>query len=118
MKAKKIRLTSHVAVVALALLALTACDPFAKEKAEQAEKTRIECLDKLCYGDIIPKFDSTKDSILKLNGQWYVGPKEYFSSGINGAYFFGGKVSHAHRRCRYQRICKPCSMTEKATPFR
>lgn len=88
MNAKKLRSNSRFAVVALALLALAACDPFAKEKAEQAEKTRIECLEKICYGDVIPKFDSTKDAILKLNGQWYVGPKEYFSSGINGASFF------------------------------
>ena len=61
------------------LLGLTACDPFEKQRAEQAEKTRIECLDKLCYGDVLPvKIPNT--AIFKLNGQWYVGPNEYYTS--------------------------------------
>lgn len=81
MNAKQIQLMSRCAVTALTLLALTACDPFAKEKAEHAEKTRIECLDKICYGDVAPKFDHLNEALLKLNGQWYLGPKEYFSTG-------------------------------------
>lgn len=81
MNAKQIQLMSRCAVTALTLLALTACDPFAKEKAEHAERTRIECLDKICYGDVAPKFDHLNEALLKLNGQWYLGPKEYFSTG-------------------------------------
>ncbi len=80
MKATEIRWKPHFAAALVALLALTACEPFAKEKSEQAEKTRIECLDKICPGDVEPKRDHMKDAVLKLNGQWYVGPKEYFSS--------------------------------------
>ena len=61
---------------------LTACGPSEKQLAERAEAIRIDCLDKICpgNGDVIPKIDSTKDAILKLNGQWYAGPKEYFTS--------------------------------------
>ena len=58
-----------------------------KQLAEQAEKTRMECLDKLCPGDVEPKRDMAAAVALKLNGQWYLGPKEYFSTGIHGASF-------------------------------
>ena len=66
---------------------LTACGPNEKEQAIQAEKTRIECLDKFCEGDVDPRRDY-KDELLKLNGQWYVGPKTYFSMSNGGAVFY------------------------------
>lgn len=90
----------RLAGTALSLVVLTACDPFAKEKAEQAEKTRIDCLDKICYGDVAPKFDHMNEAPLKLNGQWYVGPKEYFtSSGARGFEWWEHKpISAAMKR--------------------
>jgi hypothetical protein len=36
------------------LVAIAGCDPFEKGRKEQAEKTRIECLDKVCEGDSPP----------------------------------------------------------------
>ena len=68
-------------------LVLCACGPSDKQRAEQAEKTRIECLDKFCPGDVEPKHDMATEVALKVNGQWYIGPKEYFS-GRNGAVFY------------------------------
>lgn len=65
---------------------LTACGPNEKQLAEQAEKKRVECLDKICEGDSLPTRKSG-ETILKLNGDWYLGPQEYFSAGINGASF-------------------------------
>src|SRR5882724_5169204 len=57
---------------------LTACSPSDKQKAEWAEKTRVDCLDKFCEGDVAPtKFDPTKETSIKLNGQWYFLPKQY-----------------------------------------
>lgn len=73
---------------ALGLMCLSACDPFEKQRAAGAEEQRVQCLDKSCYGDVTPKFDHMKETLLKLNGQWYVGPKEYFSSGRNGGGFY------------------------------
>lgn len=66
---------------------LTACGPSEEKKAQFAEKKRIDCLDKFCEGDALPKYDSQKEVPLKFAGQWFIGPKEYFSSGINGASF-------------------------------
>jgi hypothetical protein len=73
---------------------LTACGPSEKQLAAGAEATRVDCLDKICpgNGDVTPKIDSTKDAILKLNGQWYVGPKEYFASGEGAAFYWPSKT--------------------------
>ena len=81
MKTKRTSLTRWPVTALLVLLSLSACGPSDKQRAAGAEEQRVQCLDKLCYGDVIPKFDSTKDAIMKVNGQWYVGPKEYFSTG-------------------------------------
>ena len=77
-KAIQIEWMPRVASAAFCFLAMTGCGPSDKQRAAGAEEQRVQCLDKLCYGDVIPKFDSSKDEILKLNEQWYVGPKEYF----------------------------------------
>ena len=70
------------------LTVLTACGPTDKQQKELAEKLRLECLDKICEGDVEPKRDMTAEVALKLNGQWYVGPKYYFSTGMNGVAFY------------------------------
>ena len=88
MKSAQIQWMPGIASAVLCLLAMTGCGPSKKQLAARAEATRIDCLDKICYGDVAPKVDNMKEETLKFNGQWYVGPKEYFSRGINGAYFF------------------------------
>lgn len=59
--------------------ALVGCGPSEQEKAEFAEKKRIECLDKQCPGDVVPLHDYKKEAAFKVNGQWYLGPKAYFN---------------------------------------
>lgn len=71
----------------LGVLGMAACGPSEKQRAEQAEKKRIECLDKFCPGDVEPKRDMATEVALKVNGQWYIGPKEYFSNGHGRAEF-------------------------------
>jgi hypothetical protein len=71
----------------IALTLLAACGPSEKQKAVLAEKKRVECLDKLCDGDVPPKYDPLQDTTLKLNGKWFIGPREYFSNELNGASF-------------------------------
>lgn len=73
--------------VAMSVL-VTACGPTEQQKAKLAEKKQIECLDKFCQGDVEPEHDRLREEAIKLNGQWFVGPKEYFSSGSNGAVFY------------------------------
>jgi hypothetical protein len=74
------QLLQRMALALLTAVTMTACGPSDKQRAAGAEEQRVQCLDKLCYGDVVPTFDSSKDAILKVNGQWYVGPKEYFTS--------------------------------------
>ena len=71
----------------ITLLLLTACVQSEQEKAKWAEEKRIHCLNHLCEGDILPKSDTMNDEILKVNGMWFIGPREYFSGGMNGAHF-------------------------------
>lgn len=72
---------------ACALLLATGCEQSAQEKAKWAEEKRIDCLNKVCEGDKPPQPNTAESTVLKLNGEWFVGPAEYFSSGINGASF-------------------------------
>ncbi|RYE43829.1 MAG: hypothetical protein EOP24_26660 [Hyphomicrobiales bacterium] len=76
-----------LACLALCTTFLTACGPSEQRKAEMAEKKRIECVDKICEGDVAPKRATTED-VIKLNGAWYIGPQKYFSSGSNGGGFY------------------------------
>lgn len=61
----------------IAALLLVACGPTEQQKAQLAEQRRIECLDKLCEGYGPPKHDLLKEVSFKLNGQWFIGPREY-----------------------------------------
>ena len=42
-------------------------------------------------GMLRPKVDDTKDELLKLNGQWYISPKKYFSSVRSSGFYWPGK---------------------------
>lgn len=53
----------------------------------QSERLRIQCLDQFCEGDTAPA-RNLGEVVLKLNGNWYVGPSYYFGVGIYGATFF------------------------------
>lgn len=66
-------------VVSAALL-LAACGPTDREKSELIEKHQAECLDRFCEGDVAPATNPSTETTLKLNGQWYIGPKPYFNS--------------------------------------
>jgi hypothetical protein len=61
----------------VALSTLTACGPSEQQKAELAEKHRIECFDKLCEGDVVPKHDRATDFAFKVNNQWFIAKKAY-----------------------------------------
>jgi len=92
MREKKIKAITWI-VGGLVPLALGACGPSDKQRAEQAEKTRIECLDKICQGDVEPNRDVTREVALKLNGQWYIAPKTYFATDGRGAFYWPAKIA-------------------------
>lgn len=78
----------HLVVSFVYVLALAGGDAHAKEQVSGAEKPRIECLDKICPGDVEPSRNVATQIALKVNGQWYIAPKEYFSTGKNGGGFY------------------------------
>lgn len=86
MCAKYLTVWRVIPLVGCALL-LTACGPSEKEQAQIAEEKRLACLDKFCAGDIVPKYDYATEVALKLNGQWFIGPREYFTATSNAGRF-------------------------------
>lgn len=78
------RLPRSIAAALGCVLFLAACGPSEQRKAELAEMTRARCMDRICEGDIAPK-RTPNEVALKINGQWFIGPRKYFGS--NGASF-------------------------------
>ncbi len=72
------RATTITTFLCITLL-LSACGLSDEEKAALAEKQRVECLDKICPGDTEPTRDYKSEVVFKVNGQWFVMPKEYGS---------------------------------------
>lgn len=67
----------QIAVAALTLLILTACGPSDLQLAERAEKTRTECLEKFCSGDVVPTVDNMKAVVMKKAGRYFSAPRSY-----------------------------------------
>lgn len=75
---------------------LAACSPSPEDIAKYKEEERLRCLDHLCEGDKLPQYDYWKNALLKLNGQWFIGTKKYFSGGFNGATFYWPSKTPGH----------------------
>ncbi len=67
----------RIFVTALTLLMLAACGPSDVQLAERAEKMRIECLDKICNGDVVPAVDNSKVVVEKKAGRYFSVPRSY-----------------------------------------
>lgn len=75
----------------LSVLLLGACGPNESNRIELAEKSAVDCLYKVCDGDVEPTKNSG-EIVLKLNGLWYAGPQEYFTSfGVKPIYWWNHK---------------------------
>lgn len=72
----------------ICLLFLKAYVLYEEEKLAAAERRRIQCLDNFCEGDVYPKFDYLNEWVVKINGQWYVGPKKYFVQQSTAQFFW------------------------------
>jgi hypothetical protein len=80
----------------------SACGPSEEKKALFAEKKRVDCLDKLCEGDVAPRHDTMKEFAFKLNGEWFIGPREYGGYGGSFAFFWPSKVPANRARAETQ----------------
>jgi hypothetical protein len=74
--------------IGLLAWACSGCEPSKEQRANWQRQTLAECENKFCEGDSEPQHDFLKSQSLKFNGNWYLGPKEYYSSGTNGAAFY------------------------------
>lgn len=80
------KLLMLTAISLQAALILSGCGPSEKQKAQWAEHQRIECLDKICEGDVLPKIGSD-EFLMKLNGRYFSAPRRY-TSGMSGLAFY------------------------------
>jgi len=78
-------------VLLAALCLLTACGPSEQQKAQLAEKKRLECLDKICDGDVVPQVGA-HEFVMKLNGQFFFAPREYGGYGGSLIFFWPSKM--------------------------
>lgn len=72
--------------LAAILLSLVACERVEQLKAKRVEDRRAECLDKICEGDVLPKYDTMRYAIFKRGGQLFLAPREY--GGASGSLAF------------------------------
>lgn len=57
------------------------------------EQHRLHCLDNLCEGDTVPTgYDWRTEFPFKVNGQWFIGPKDYGGYGGSFAFFWPSKT--------------------------
>lgn len=85
------RASVFLAIFATCLI-LVGCWPNKEERqARAAEIQRLHCLDNQCDGDVVPKRDRLTQELLKINGQWYLGPKEYFTFDRNVVFYWPSK---------------------------
>jgi len=92
-----------VGIQAVTCLLFSGCDESGARAAEMAEAHRAECLDRFCEGDVRPRHDNQHEVVLKFNGHWFIGPREYFSTGINGAMFLWWERKPLSRRSELPR---------------
>ncbi|WP_263556517.1 hypothetical protein [Paucibacter sp. B2R-40] len=64
-------------------LTLFGCGPFEQQKAEQR---RIDCLNKPCEGDVVPKVSAGNEA-MKVGGRYFSVPKAY-RDGFTGVNFY------------------------------
>jgi hypothetical protein len=78
---------------AILVILLNGCE---QSKPPIPNNQRPECRDSICVGDVEPPRDWHTQELLKFNYKWYVGPREYFSSGTNGfAFYWPSKTPNA-----------------------
>jgi len=71
---------------------MASCEPNRDIQAQLDEQKRVECLNNVCAGDAIPAHDMHSEFAFKINGQWYIGPREYGGYGGALAFFWPSKT--------------------------
>lgn len=64
------------------------CGPSDLHRASESGKQEAACRDQPCPGDVAPQITDDTLVALKFNGQWFAGPRAYFSQGRGGAVFY------------------------------
>jgi len=81
-----------IAILVLVPLTLAACGPSPEARAQAERRRKEECLNKICQGDLQPKFDFKTEALFKRNGRWFIAPKEYGGFDGSFAFFWPSKI--------------------------
>ena len=80
------------------------CKPSAEQQARVEEQQRQHALNNFVDGDVLPKVDTTTQTVLKRGGKFFIAPKEYFTQGgMHGFYWpsktpmYGGGADYPER---------------------
>jgi hypothetical protein len=65
---------------------LAGCEPSPEKRAQAELARKQECLDKICDGDVTPKYNWDTEAVFKRAGRWFIGPKQY--GAFNGSFGF------------------------------
>lgn len=87
---------STLTTIALCVGAIfvAACEPKAVDERETAFLTNQDCRHKACAGETEPVRDPVKEVAIKLNGQWYVGPKDYYAGRDEAVFYWPSRTPH------------------------
>lgn len=79
-----------IASVLLSAMVLGGCKGSAEETAgkteERARQAEKRCANRICPGDALPVHDQKTEAVFKINGQFYIAPKDY--GGLDGSLAF------------------------------
>jgi hypothetical protein len=73
-------------------LGLSACEPDPQKRAQAEQRRQQECLDKICDGDVTPKYNWDTEAVFKRAGRWFIGPKEYGTFDGSLGFFWPSKT--------------------------
>lgn len=105
MKIRGTKSTIASMALGLGIVSIAACD---SQVAVDGESGRTvdrklaakphECRDKHCEGDVPPTFDPATEVVLKIDGKWYIGPRELFVSGNRAVFYWPSRTPHTGPR--------------------
>jgi hypothetical protein len=96
--------------LAISILALLGgCKPspeeLARKQAAGQQAQKEACFNRICEGDVLPKYDAVTERPFKVGGQIFIGPKEYTS--VNQIAFYWPSKTPAFKGGGYPEYGQP-----------
>lgn len=84
----------NLAVFVMVAALLAGCKPSPEQQARIEEQRREHTLNTISEGEVLPKIDTTKYSLFKRGGKYFVGPKEYGFFNGSASFYWPSKTPH------------------------